>query len=122
MATIILNDENFESTVANHDMVIVDFWAPWCGPCKAFAPVFERVSADHTDVVFGKVDTDQEQKLAATFQIRSIPTLMIFREKVIIFSQPGMLPESSLIEVLKKAKELDMNEVRAQMAKQAEEN
>lgn len=121
MATITLTEDNFENTMTNHDIVIVDFWAPWCGPCKAFAPIFEKVSEKYPDVVFAKVDTDQEQKLANVFQIRSIPTLMIFREKVIVFSQPGMLPESSILEVLDKAKVLDMEQVRKKIENQQEE-
>lgn len=116
MATIALTKENFESTVNDNDMVVVDFWAGWCGPCKAFAPVFEKVSNQVADVVFAKVDTDQQRELAAAFQIQSIPTLMIFRQKIIIFSQPGMLPESALVEILGKAKALDMEEVKKQVA------
>ncbi|MEO5363765.1 MAG: thioredoxin [Magnetococcus sp. DMHC-8] len=121
MATIALTGDNFSSTVADHDMVIVDFWASWCGPCRSFAPIFERVSEKYPDVVFGKVDTDEQQELAGVFQIRSIPTLMIFRQKIIIFSQPGMLPESSLVEVLEKALALDMDQVRKEIAEQGEE-
>lgn len=116
MATVALTEKNFESTVASHDVVVIDFWASWCGPCKAFSPIYERVSEQYPDVVFGKVDTDQEQALAGAFQIRSIPTLMIFREKIIIFSQPGMLPEPSFVEVLEKAKALDMEQVRKDIA------
>lgn len=119
MATVSLTEENFESTVTTNDIVVIDFWAPWCGPCKSFGPIYEKVSELHPDIVFGKVDTDQEQELAGAFQIRSIPTLMIFREKVIIFSQPGMVPESTLIDVIKKAKSLDMEEVRKNIAEQA---
>ncbi|MEO5348455.1 MAG: thioredoxin [Magnetococcus sp. YQC-3] len=118
MATIALTGENFGSVVAENDMVIVDFWAPWCGPCRSFAPVYEKVSELYPDVVFAKVETDTEQELAGAFQIRSIPTLMIFRQKIIIFSQPGMLPESSLVEVLEKARALDMEQVKREIAEQ----
>ncbi len=121
MATIALTEENFSRVVADHDMVIVDFWAPWCGPCRSFAPIYERVSEKYPDVVFGKVDTDEQQELAGVFQIRSIPTLMIFRKKIIIFSQPGMLPESSLVEVLEKSLALDMEQVKKEIAAQGKE-
>ncbi|HAN55349.1 MAG TPA: thiol reductase thioredoxin, partial [Betaproteobacteria bacterium] len=89
MATLDLTQENFESTVMENDFVIVDFWAPWCGPCRAFTPTFDAASDKHTDIVFAKVNTEVEQEIGASFQIRSIPTLMIFREKIIIYSQPG---------------------------------
>jgi len=108
MATIALTKDNFEQVVNGNDMVLVDFWAPWCGPCKGFAPVFEASSEKHTDVVFGKVNTDDEQDLAASFNIRSIPTLMFFREKVILFSQAGALPGSALEQVITQGRELDM--------------
>ncbi len=111
MAVVELNKESFEETVSNSDFVIVDFWAPWCGPCRSFAPTYEKVSEDHPDIVFAKVNTEDEREIAAHFQIRSIPTLMSFREKVIIFSQPGALPEGGFRELLEKAKELDMAEV-----------
>lgn len=115
MAVVELTKENFEETITNNDFVIVDFWAPWCGPCRSFAPTYEKVSEDHPDIVFAKVNTEDEQELAMHFQVRSIPTLMIFRDKIIIFSQPGALPESAFRDLLEKAGELDMNEVRAQI-------
>jgi thioredoxin 1 len=120
VAVIELTKDNFESTITGNSFVIVDFWAPWCGPCRSFAPVFEKVSEDHDDVVFAKVNTEDEQEIAAHFQIRSIPTLMIFRDQVIIFSQPGALPEGSFRELLTKAGELDMEKVRADIAAQQE--
>ncbi|MBK1630998.1 thioredoxin [Thiohalocapsa halophila] len=122
MAVVELTQENFESTVADNAFVVVDFWAPWCGPCRTFAPVFEKVSEDHPDVVFAKVNTEDEQQIAAHFQIRSIPTLMIFRDQIIIFSQPGALPEGSFRELLTKAGELDMDKVRADIAAQQGDN
>lgn len=118
MATVALTKETFEETILNNDTVIVDFWADWCGPCKMFAPTFEKVSSDHPDIVFAKVDTEDQQELAGYFNIRSIPTLMIFREKVIIFSQPGMLPANAFEDLLVRARELDMNEVRKEIAAQ----
>jgi len=118
MAVVELTKDNFEQTIKDHAFVIVDFWAPWCGPCRNFAPVYEKVSGDHPDVVFSKVNTEEEQELASHFQIRSIPTLMIFRDQVIIFAQAGALPESSFRQLLAKAQELDMDEVRRQIAAQ----
>ena len=121
MATIKLTSENFESTITGNDIVILDFWAEWCGPCKSFAPVFESVSEKHPDIVFGKINTEEEQQLAASFQIRSIPTLMIFREQVILFSQPGALTEGQLEEIIGKVKELDMAKVHEEIAQQQKE-
>ncbi len=118
MAAVALTKDNFEQTIKDNTFVIVDFWAPWCGPCRNFAPVYDKVSADHADIVFGKVNTEEEQDLAAHFQIRSIPTLMIFRDQVIIFAQPGALPEQSFRQLLAKAQDLNMDEVRSQIAEQ----
>ncbi|MAT64901.1 MAG: thioredoxin [Gammaproteobacteria bacterium] len=118
MATVELTKENFEQTITDNDFVLIDFWAEWCGPCKNFAPIFEEASEKYPDIVFAKVDTEAQQELAAYFQIRSIPTLMIFRERVIIFSQPGMLPASALDELIGKAKELDMDQVRKEIEEQ----
>ncbi len=121
MATIELTKTNFEDTISNNDLVLVDFWASWCGPCRSFAPIYEQVSQKYPAVVFAKVNTDQEQALAANFKIRSIPTLMIFREQIIIFSQAGSLPASDLEEVIGKALDLDMDEVRKEIAKQEQQ-
>ena len=105
-------------TASKEVPVIVDFWAPWCGPCRSFAPTYEKVSEDHDDIVFAKVNTEEEQEIAGHFQIRSIPTLMIFRDKIIIYSEAGALPESAFRELLAKAGELDMDDVRRQVAEQ----
>lgn len=118
MATLDLTQENFESTILENDFIIVDFWAPWCGPCRAFAPVYDQVSENHPDIVFAKVNTEAEQDIAASFQIRSIPTLMIFREKVIIYSQPGSLPASALEDLIAKVRELDMAQVHKEIAEE----
>ncbi len=118
MATLELTKDNFKDTIDGNGIVFIDFWAEWCGPCKMFAPIYEEVSESHGDIVFGKVNTEVEQELAAMFQIRSIPTLMIFREQIIIFSQPGMLPGSALEEIIQKARDLDMDMVRDEIAKQ----
>ena len=118
MATIELTKENFNETIENNDTVIVDFWAPWCGPCRMFAPTFEAVSENYPNVVFAKLNTEDQQELAASFNIRSIPTLMVFREKVIIFSQAGMLPKAGFEQVVQKSLELDMAVVHAEVAAQ----
>ncbi len=115
MATIELTKENFKETIENNDFVIVDFWAPWCGPCQGFLPVYEEMSEHHPDIVFAKVNTEDQQELAAGFQIRSIPTLMMFREQVILYSEAGALQKPQLEELIEKAASLDMEEVRKQM-------
>ncbi|MBS0002006.1 MAG: thioredoxin [Thioalkalivibrio sp.] len=120
MAVQELTQENFESTVTGSDIVVVDFWAPWCAPCRAFAPTFEAASEQHEGVAFAKVNTEEQQSLAAAFQIRSIPTLMIFREQVIIFSQPGMLSAGQLDDVIAKVKALDMAQVHEDIRRQQE--
>lgn len=118
MATVDLTKDSLNGTIEDNEIVIIDFWAPWCGPCKSFAPTYEAVSEKHADVVFAKVNTEDEQELAAAFNIRSIPTLMIFRDQIAIFSQAGMLPESALEEVIGKTRELDMDRVRKEVAEQ----
>jgi thioredoxin 1 len=112
MATIELDEKNFVDTVNNNDIVIIDFWAPWCGPCRSFAPVYEELSDEHTDVVFAKVNTEEHQMLAGQFQIRSIPTLMVFREQIILYQEAGALPKQAMQQMITQVKELDMEEVR----------
>ena len=116
MATVELTAENFNSTVTGSGLVLVDFWAEWCPPCRMFGPVFEKASEKHPDAVFGKVDTEAQPEVAATFNITSIPTLMIIRDNIVLYAQPGALPEAALEQLITKASELDMDEVRASLA------
>ena len=123
VATIELNEETLEKTVVDNDIVIIDFWASWCGPCKSFGPIYEDVSEKHPDIVFAKVNTEDQQAIAAHFQIRSIPTLMIFREQIVLFSEAGVLPANALEELIEQVKGLDMDKVKAEIdAAQAEQN
>lgn len=122
MAVLELNEQNFEETILNNDFVVIDFWAPWCGPCRGFAPVYEAASERHEGMVFAKVNTEEQQGLAAHFQIRSIPTLMIFREKVIIYAQPGAMPANAFDDLIARAKEVDMTQVHAEIAAEAAKN
>jgi thioredoxin 1 len=120
MATVTVTEQSFEGLVKN-GIVFLDFWASWCGPCRAFAPVYEKVADQHPDVVWGKVNTEEEQRLAQTFGIRAIPTLMIFREGVLLFSNPGVVPAEALEDLLKQVQALDMDEVRRDIATRAKE-
>ena len=119
MATIDLIADNFDETINDNDIVLVDFWASWCGPCRQFAPVYEEASERHDDVVFGSVNTETEQQLSAAAGITSIPTLMAFKEGVLVFAQPGALPQSALQDVIRQVKELDMAPIKEQMAAEA---
>ena len=116
MATVTLTKENFDEIVSSNDVVLVDFWAGWCGPCRMFAPVFEEASDTHGDIVFGKVDTEAQQELAAGFSIMSIPTLMAFRDQILLYSQPGALPAAALEDLIAQIRALDMDDVRRQVA------
>lgn len=118
MATIELTEDNFEQTVTQDGIVLVDAWAEWCGPCKRFGPVFEKASEDHSDAVFGKLDTEANPGIAAALQIQSIPTLMIFRDSIMVFREAGALPPAALEDLVQQVKALDMDEVRAQVAAQ----
>lgn len=118
MAVIQLTQENIEETINNNDIVVIDFWASWCGPCQAFKPVFEQASEKHSDATFASCNTEEQTELASMFKIQSIPTLVVFREGIGIFGQPGMLPAEALDELMEKVRELDMDEVRAEVEKQ----
>lgn len=120
MATVEMTKENFEQTILDNDTVFLDFWAEWCGPCRAFAPTYEAASEKHDDIVFGKVNTELEQELAGYFQIRSIPTLMVLRETVILFSQPGALPAPMLEDLISQVKAVDMEDVHRRIAERSE--
>ncbi len=121
MATLDLTLETFDETIRDNEMVLVDFWAEWCGPCRSFAPTYSAVADDNPDIVFAKVDTEDQQQLAGAFGIRSIPTLMIFRDQVLLYSQPGALPRSALDDLIGQVRELDMDDVRRQLAEQETE-
>ena len=118
MAVTQLTQQNIDETISNNKIVIMDFWAPWCGPCQTFKPIFEQASEKHTDATFASCNTEEETELAAMFQIQSIPTLVVFRDGIGIFGQPGMLPAEGLDELMDKVRELDMDEVRAEVEKQ----
>ncbi len=121
MATLELTKDNFEEVVGGDGLVLVDFWAEWCGPCRMFGPIYERASEEHDDIVFGKVDTEAQPELAGAFGIASIPTLMVVRDKVVLYSQAGALPEPALADLIAQARDIDMDEVHREVAKQQAE-
>jgi thioredoxin 1 len=116
MATVALTKDNFDETIKENDTVLIDFWAEWCGPCRMFGPTYEAVSEKHPDIVFGKVDTEDQPELAGSFGIRSIPTLMVFREQIVLYAQPGAIPGSTLEDLIAQVRDVDMDAVRAQIA------
>jgi len=118
MPVVNLTQDDFQKTIEKDGIALIDWWAPWCGPCRAFAPVYEKVAEANPDLTFAKVNTDEQQELGSAFNIRSIPTLMIFRDRILLFAQPGALPQGVLEEIVKKVRELDMDQVRAEIAKQ----
>ena len=120
MATVNLSEANFSEIIENNNIVIIDFWAPWCGPCQQFGPIYEKTSEQYPDIVFGKVNTEDEEALAGQFQIRSIPTTIIIKENIAVFQQPGAIPEEGLKDVIRQVQELDMDMVRQEVAKQQE--
>jgi thioredoxin 1 len=122
VATVALTIDTLQRTLDDNDVVLIDFWADWCGPCKMFAPMYEAAAGRHEDVVFGKVDTEVERELAGAFQIRSIPTVMAFRERIMVFQQPGVLPEAAIDDLVEQIKALDMDEVRRQIAEHESEH
>ncbi len=121
MATVNVTKEDFEDLINNNDFVIIDFWAPWCGPCKSFGPVYEKLSEKYTDIVFAKVNTEEQQELAGSFNIRSIPTLMIMRDQIILYSEAGALPESQFEQLINQAQSLDMDQVRKEIEAQQQQ-
>ena len=121
MATVNLNTDDLEKTLQDNEIVLIDFWAEWCGPCRMFGPTYEKVSEKYPDIAFTKVDTEKEQSLAAAFGIQSIPTLAIFRDNIMLYKQPGALPESALEDIIKQVKNLDMDKIREEIAEQKTE-
>jgi len=121
MALVTLTDENFNKTVEENEIVIIDFWAPWCGPCRSFAPIFEKTAQKYPDIAFAKLNTEEQQGVAGHFQIRSIPTTMVLKEQIVVFQQAGVLPEASFIDIVEQVQALDMDMVRKELEKQSSE-